>query len=148
MLTRATNDYNKLFRGQLKKLRELDKKTRPTLRNFESGATAQQRKQIPIYSGVLKYFPDAIKQVAIVSWLGNEQHNKGEPLHWARDKSKDQLDAAVRHIVDHASGETIDSDGGYHLAKAAWRCLAELQLILEKEKVDNCVDSKSTQVIL
>lgn len=91
----------------------------------------QWRKQRPVATGVLAYFPDAIKEVAHTSWVGNEQHNSGEPLHWAREKSTDQLDAALRHIMDHISGEVIDDDGAYHLAKAAWRILAELQLVIE-----------------
>lgn len=95
--------------------------------------TAEERKQRPVYSGVLAYFPDALQAVAQVSWMGNAQHNPGEPLHWARHKSTDQLDAATRHLIDHAKGITVDTDGGYHLAKAAWRVLAELQLVLEEE---------------
>lgn len=87
----------------------------------------QERKQTPIYSGVLKYFPNALASIARTSWVGNEQHNPGEPLHWAREKSTDQLDAAVRHIVDDQF-EKIDVDGIPHLAKAAWRILAQLQL--------------------
>lgn len=106
------------------------------VRKFNTGATqdAAVRKSQPVYSGVLKYFPDALLAVAKVSKLGNDQHNPGEPLHWAREKSTDQLDAAVRHIIDHAKGLPVDSDGGSHLAKAAWRILAQLQLLLEKEK--------------
>ena len=34
-----------------------------------------KRKQIPIYSGVLKYFPDAIAEVAKCSYVGNQQHH-------------------------------------------------------------------------
>lgn len=91
------------------------------------------RKATPIFTGVLRYFPDAIAAVAEVSRLGNEQHNPGEPLHWARGKSMDQTDSAVRHMLDNDRGETKDTDGAYHLAKAAWRILAELQLTIEKE---------------
>lgn len=94
----------------------------------------KERKQIPIWSGVLQYFPDAIIEVAKVSWAGNEQHNKGEPLHWAREKSTDQLNTAMRHLMDHGAGNVKDSDGCYHLAKSIWRLSAELQLLLEKEK--------------
>ena len=89
------------------------------------------RKDIPIYSGVLKYFPDAMAAVGHVSKVGNDQHNPGQPLHWAREKSTDQMDAAIRHIIDDATGNSIDTDGTYHLAKAAWRILAELQLKIE-----------------
>jgi hypothetical protein len=96
--------------------------------------SAQWRKERPVYSGVLSYFPDALLEVAYVSFKGNEQHNAGEPLHWAREKSTDQLDASMRHTSDHAKGVTRDTDGGYHLAKSIWRQLAELQLLLEKER--------------
>ena len=92
----------------------------------------KSRKNMPIYSGVLKYFPDAIAAVGHVSFVGNQQHNPGEPLHWARGKSMDQMDAAVRHIIDDAMGHSLDTDGTYHLAKAAWRILAELQLKIEE----------------
>jgi hypothetical protein len=91
---------------------------------------AQWRKQRPVYSGVLAYFPDALLEVAHVSWLGNEQHNPGQPLHWSRDKSADHLDCIGRHLVDH-SVNPIDKDGALHLAKAAWRALAALQLYKE-----------------
>lgn len=96
---------------------------------------AQDRKNTPIYSGVLMYFPDALAEVARVSWLGNQQHNPGEPLHWAREKSTDQMDCVIRHVIDHGTGNTKDDDGAtWHLAKAAWRVLAELQLSIEAEK--------------
>jgi hypothetical protein len=90
------------------------------------------RKGLPIFDGVLMYFPDAIAAVAAVSVAGNSQHNPGEKLHWARDKSTDQLNTAVRHMMDHGAGNMKDTDGTYHMAKAAWRCLAELQVTLEK----------------
>lgn len=94
---------------------------------------AQQLKETPIYSGVISYFPEAMKEVARVSFIGNEQHNPGEPLHWAREKSKDQMDAALRHIIDYASGIKIDKDGASHLGKAIWRLMAQLELDMEKE---------------
>ena len=34
-----------------------------------------KRKQMPVFTGVLKYFPDAIKEVAKVSYAGNQQHH-------------------------------------------------------------------------
>lgn len=98
------------------------------------GDGAQERKDAPICTGVLLYFPLALAEVARVSKRGNDQHNPGEPLHWAREKSTDQLDTTTRHIVDHGTGHVRDADGGYHLAKAAWRILAELELTLEKER--------------
>lgn len=93
--------------------------------------TAQERKQRPLFSGVLRYFPDALLEVAYVSYIGNEQHNPGEPLHWAKEKSTDEADACMRHLME--SG-TLDTDGTRHSAKAAWRALANLQRELDAEK--------------
>jgi len=88
------------------------------------------RKACPVYSGVLKYFPDALKEVAYTSKVGNDQHNPGEPLHWAKEKSQDEEDAAVRHLMDH-SENPMDDDTCLHLAKAAWRTLGALQRYLD-----------------
>lgn len=93
---------------------------------------AQERKSAPIYSGVLKYFPDAIAAVAQLSKIGNDQHNPGQPLHWAREKSADHHDCLIRHAMDAG---TIDTDGVRHSAKVAWRALAALQLELEAAQV-------------
>lgn len=93
--------------------------------------SAADRKATPIFSGVLRYFPDALAEVARVSMEGNRQHNPGEPLHWAKEKSRDEADALVRHLLD--SG-TLDTDGQRHSAKAAWRALALLQREIELER--------------
>lgn len=87
------------------------------------------RKCTPIYSGVLKYFPDALAAVAHCSFVGNEQHNPGSPLHWDRSKSGDELDALTRHL---AEAGTVDTDGIRHSTKVAWRALANLQKEIEK----------------
>jgi transcription elongation factor Elf1 len=75
----------------------------------------KKRKQFPIATGVLDYFPDAIAAVAEVSLAGNEQHHPGTPLHWDRTKSNDQSDALLRHMLDRG---TRDADGIRHSAKA------------------------------
>ena len=90
----------------------------------------QERKDTPITTGVLDYFPDAIAEVARVSKAGNDQHNPGQPLHWARGKSTDHADCIVRHLIDRG---TMDVDGQRHSAKVAWRALALLQQELEDE---------------
>ena len=89
-----------------------------------------KRKEIPVYSGVLKYFPDAIKEVAKCSYRGNQQHNPNKKLHWDRSKSGDELDALSRHLLDAG---TFDSDGIRHSAKVAWRALANLQKEIEND---------------
>ena len=90
--------------------------------------TAKERKERPVYSGVLRYFPKALLEIARVSHAGNEQHHPGKPLHWDRAKSTDEADALVRHLLEAG---TLDTDGMRHTAKAAWRCLAMLQKELE-----------------
>lgn len=92
---------------------------------------ASTRKRIPIYSGVLMYFPDAIAAVAECSWIGNEQHHPGTPLHWDRSKSYDEHDALVRHLMEAGK---YDSDGIRHSAKVAWRALAALQKEIEADE--------------
>lgn len=91
---------------------------------------ATERKAVPIFSGVLMYFPDAIAAVAQCSQRGNDQHNPGQPLHWNREKSTDEHDALVRHLMEAG---TFDRDGIRHSAKVAWRALAALQKEIERE---------------
>lgn len=88
------------------------------------------RKERPISRGLLDYFPDACLEVAHVSFVGNEQHNPGQEMHWAKDKSADHADCLVRHLLEQG---TLDEDGLRHTAKVAWRALALLQTELEDE---------------
>lgn len=92
---------------------------------------SQARKETPVFSGVLNYFPDAIREVSQCSFVGNEQHNPGKPLHWDRSKSGDEKDALTRHLLEAG---TIDTDGIRHSAKVAWRALANLQKEIENDR--------------
>ena len=91
------------------------------------------RKDIPVFSGVLKYFPDALKEVAKASLAGQKQHNPDKPLAWDRSKSGNEYDCLSRHLID-STIEDYDTDGVLHLAKVAWRALAGLQKHLENNK--------------
>ena len=102
----------------------------PVVEKTILSADAQERKHIPIATGVLDYFPSALSEIARVSYQGNQQHNPGQPLHWARGKSTDQADCIIRHFLERGK---VDSDGMRHSAKLAWRALALLQLELEAE---------------
>jgi hypothetical protein len=103
---------------------------------------AQGRKECPIASGVLDYFPDALVAISQVSWKGNEQHNPGQPLHWARGKSADEADTLIRHFMQRGM---IDSDGVRHSAKMAWRALALLQKEIETEMDEAKIINSNSQ---
>jgi len=94
---------------------------------------AEERKATPVYSGVLKYFPNALKEVSKCSLAGQKQHNHGDKLYWDKTKSTDNEDALVRHLIDH-SINPMDDDNVLHLAKVAWRALASLEIYLEDER--------------
>jgi hypothetical protein len=89
---------------------------------------AKARKALPLATGCVDYFPDALLEVAELSRIGNDQHNPGQPLHWSRGKSNDHPDCLMRHFVDRG---LIDTDGVRHSTKVAWRALAILQLEIE-----------------
>lgn len=108
-----------------------------------------ERKDVPVFSGVLKYAPAALAGVARISKAGNDKHNPGEPLHHARGKSSDHGDCIVRHAMDVADIEAHivrnfdnDSDTWYKsedakalLAEAsqlAWRALIWSQELHER----------------
>ena len=86
---------------------------------------AKERKKYPMYSGLIKYFPHALAAVSLLSYLGNQQHHPDKPLHWDMDKSADELDALIRHIIDE------DWDA------VAWRALANS----ERKKTGKCTYS-------
>jgi len=94
----------------------------------------QKRKEIPLYRGLIKYFPDALCEVARVSYIGSKQHHPDEEIHWDREKSKDDLDALMRHLMENGMH---DIDGVRHSAKVAWRALAHLQKEIEGDKFED-----------
>jgi len=107
---------------------------------------AQERKNIPVYSGFVCYFPHAIAEVAKLSKAGNDQHNPGTPLHWDRSKSGDERDALMRHVLD---GAMLQESWDYPLDEAilearavAWRAMAHLEKLCEcRDEIENS-DSK------
>jgi hypothetical protein len=109
--------------------------------------TDKERKALPIFTFLTQYFPDAVVAMVNVAVQGNIQHNPElapADIKWARGKSTDQLNTAMRHLWDHGTGTERDSDGQYHLAKAAWRILAQLQLTIEDAQLMDEPDVKCT----
>jgi hypothetical protein len=95
---------------------------------------AQQRKSQPVARGFLYYFPDAIKKVAELSLIANNQHHPDEPLHWDKNKSQDEADALMRHLIDAGENwDKVDDDGVLHAQKIAWRGMALLQRVLDRQ---------------
>ena len=100
----------------------------PIYRSGTLSGDAKTRKDAPMARGLLDYFPDALFAVAELSRIGNEQHNPGEPMHWAKEKSTDDADCIIRHLIDRGK---LDTDGVRHSTKVAWRALALLQREIE-----------------
>ena len=96
------------------------------------------RKMIRAFQGFVSYFPDAIALVAYLSKAANEQHNPGQPMHWAKEKSTEELDSLMNHILDIAcKGElSQDSDLVLDAVKVAWRGMANLQRLADKHGMD------------
>jgi hypothetical protein len=92
------------------------------------------RNAIPLWDGLFSYFPDVWAEIAKVSVVGNKQHNLGAKLFWNREVSTDHLNKVMRHCFDHGTGNVMDTDDTYHMAKAIWRACAELQLAIEARR--------------
>lgn len=98
------------------------------------------RKDYPLFRGLLRYFPAALAGVARTSKLGNDKHNPGEGMHHARNKSADQGDCILRHLIDVEDllaamdrGEPITPDQLLNeVNQMAWRALAFSQELHEK----------------
>lgn len=93
--------------------------------------TSEERKEVAVARGLFAYFPDALARIALHSVRSNEQHNPGQPVHWAREKSSDQEDCIARHSIAVAVDPASTDDGVPHVVCRAWRALAALQLWIE-----------------
>ncbi len=81
-------------------------------------AGSVERKEYPMWSGVLQYMPAALAAASRVSMIGNRKHNDGEPLHHARGKSPDHPDCMVRHHVDYDALRAAMSRGDTSVTSA------------------------------
>jgi hypothetical protein len=113
------------------------------------GIDSNDRKNIPVFSGVVKYAPAALAGVARISKAGNDKHNPGQELHHARGKSNDHGDCIIRHTMDAADiiahierNYDNDPDAWYksedakallnEVSQLAWRALIWSQELHEK----------------
>ncbi len=102
---------------------------------------SSERKNYPILSGCVKYFPAALAGVARISKIGNDKHNPGQPLHHARSKSTDHGDCIVRHLIDaedllaaYRRGDTSATKEMIltEVNQLAWRALSYSQVLQEE----------------
>lgn len=117
-----------------------DDKSTPTTKMLTLPIDSEARKEVPMFSGCIKYFPAAIAGVAKISKIGNDKHNPGQELHHDRSKSLDHPDCIVRHLTDVADliaslerGENPDPEKILEeVSSLAWRALAYSQTLHEK----------------
>lgn len=117
-----------------------------------------ERKEYPLLSGCLKYFPAALAGVAKISKLGNDKHNPGQPLHHARGKSSDHGDCILRHLTDtedllaaaERNGSPLTPFGQEQIlveaSQLAWRALAYAQELHEKFGAPLAPGAKSADI--
>lgn len=94
-----------------------------------------ERKDAPMFRGLLGYFPWALFKVAAHSLRSDRKHNPGNPNAptWAREKSTDHPDCIVRHLSEAYGPPPPEFVGTqldwteYHLTAIAWRSNALLQ---------------------
>jgi len=101
-------------------------------RDLLDGLSAEERKKYPLYEGLMAYFWNVMLRVARVSYDGNEQHNPGQPLHWARGKSKDQMDCMLRHAGEFDRNDFSDASENAGAAMC-WRAWAVFEDYLERK---------------
>lgn len=122
----AKPDFSQAFGAATPPMPET--KAAPAQPNLALPEDSVTRKEMPMATGLLDYFPAALAEVARVSKKGNDKHNPGQPLHHARGKSMDHPDCIMRHLADRG---LFDDQGMRHSANLAWRALALLQQELE-----------------
>lgn len=108
--------------------RTTERKLAPLTRRTQLPDDAEARKEYPMATGLLDYFPAALAEVARLSRTAVKQHRL-DGLYWKRDVSTEHADKIIRHLVDRGG---FDDKGVRHSAAVAWRALALLQEELEE----------------
>lgn len=102
----------------------------PTGRSSHTPGAKLDAGKVPILQGALEYFPNALREVAQVSYVGAKKYTwKG----WESvpDGINRYGNALARHLL---ATELYDADTGcLHAAQVAWNALARLELILREQ---------------
>lgn len=134
------SDYERRINPQptTEELQAIKKEFSPTM---TLPTDSLERKNHPLSSGCLKYFPAALAGVAKVSKLGNDKHNPGQEMHHARGKSSDHSDCILRHLMDTEDllanlkrnpGSVSAEQVLLEASQLAWRALAFSQELHEQ----------------
>ncbi len=110
--------------------------------------TDEERKALPLYDGLFKYFPNALCAVAMQSISGQEQHLDGGTLRWDRTKSADERGSLSRHLMDLALAELKGATLKTRIKIArciAWRALALLEKLIEQQDEEVSAENKPEQ---
>jgi hypothetical protein len=99
-------------------------------RNVHLPEDQDERNQMLLFDGFMAYFPNAMAEVAKLSYAATKQHHPDQPMHWDRSKSTDHLNKIGRHMIDAGK---LDDKGQRHSAALAWRAMANLQEELERD---------------
>jgi len=109
---------------------------------LEPDPTPQAQKhdagKLPLWEGLLQYFPQALEQVAHVSGGGKDKYGHWGGWRAVPNAVERYSGAMARHVVDAAKGFTFSDDPALRpktrvLAQVAWNALAVLQLQLDEE---------------
>lgn len=103
--------------------------TTPPTKKFHLPEDDAIRALYPMADGCLDYFPNALAEVSRISYEGSAKHNPGQPMYWNRAKSHDHRNKVIRHTVETKDDSEASIE---HAAQAAWRALAQLQVMIER----------------
>lgn len=92
------------------------------------------RKDYPVLTGALMYFPFAMAALADCSRRANEQHNPGEPVHWDYAKSIGDGNELLRHLMDSLGPNPVDAEGVNHDVKVLWRAAETVERRIRRER--------------
>lgn len=113
-----------------------------TPRKMTLPTDSKERKNYPMFRGLLGYAPAALAGIARHSFEVGARHTAGEEMHHARGKSGDHGDCIIRHLADIGDmlaahkrvvadsarmplGDFIDNGGPEYLESLAKQILAE-----------------------
>lgn len=90
--------------------------------------------KVPVFRGLINYFPNACMAVAEVSQRGASKY-EWDGWKTVPDGKVRYTDALVRHLIKECTDGEVDPDFGLlHAAHLAWSAMARLELILREKK--------------